>query len=58
MLQARALVARFFQRFVQVAQGLLRLTLLADADNARAQALYASEGFAGSAMRPMRLMLG
>ena len=39
------------------AQGLLRLTLLTDADNARARALYASEGFAGSAMQPMRLKL-
>lgn len=39
------------------AAGLLRLTLLTDADNERARALYASEGFAGSAMRPMRLSL-
>ena len=58
--RGRGLGRALLRHAVQVArgEGLLRLTLLADADNACAQALYASEGFAGSAMRPMRLMLG
>ena len=38
-------------------QSVLRLTLLTDADNKRAQALYAKLGFAPSGMLPMRLHL-
>jgi ribosomal protein S18 acetylase RimI-like enzyme len=38
-------------------QGARRITLLTDADNARAQSLYASFGFQRSAMVPMRLLL-
>ncbi|MGH8704994.1 MAG: GNAT family N-acetyltransferase [Burkholderiales bacterium] len=37
--------------------GLLRLTLLTDGDNARAQRLYERAGFRPSGMRPMRLRL-
>ncbi len=36
-------------------QGVLRLTLLTDAKNARAQRLYSKLGFAPSTMTPMRL---
>ncbi|HKX37725.1 MAG TPA: GNAT family N-acetyltransferase [Burkholderiales bacterium] len=39
-------------------EGLLRLTLLTDRDNERAQALYRKCGFADSPMKPMRLKLG
>lgn len=39
------------------ADGLLRLTLLTDADNARAHRLYERAGFSFSSMRPMRLKL-
>jgi GNAT superfamily N-acetyltransferase len=39
------------------AQGLLRLTLLTDMQNERAQVLYRKLGFVGSPMRPMRLKL-
>lgn len=39
------------------ADGLLRLTLLTDGDNARAQRLYERAGFRRSGMRPMRLTL-
>ena len=38
-------------------QGVLRITLLTDAGNRRAQALYARAGFASSGMLPMRLHL-
>ena len=37
--------------------GVLRMTLLSDEDNALAHAVYASEGFQFSGMRPMRLKL-
>ena len=37
--------------------GALRMTLLSDEDNALAHAVYASEGFQFSGMRPMRLKL-
>jgi ribosomal protein S18 acetylase RimI-like enzyme len=39
------------------AEGLLRVTLLTDMQNERAQALYRRVGFVGSPMRPMRLKL-
>ena len=38
-------------------QGVLRVTLLTDAHNDRAQSLYRKLGFTDSAMRPMRLKL-
>jgi GNAT superfamily N-acetyltransferase len=38
-------------------QGVLRITLLTDAHNDRAQSLYRKLGFTDSAMRPMRLKL-
>jgi ribosomal protein S18 acetylase RimI-like enzyme len=38
-------------------RAVLRLTLLTDSDNARAQALYAKAGFRVSGMLPMRLDL-
>ena len=37
--------------------GLTRITLLTDADNAHARRLYLRLGFAGSAMQPLRLHL-
>ena len=39
------------------AEGVVRLTLLTDMQNERAQALYRRVGFVGSPMRPMRLKL-
>lgn len=39
------------------ADGVLRITLLTDMQNERAQALYRRLGFTGSPMRPMRLKL-
>ena len=39
------------------AEGVLRVTLLTDMQNERAQALYRRAGFVGSPMRPMRLKL-
>ena len=39
------------------AEGILRITLLTDMQNERAQALYRRAGFVGSPMRPMRLKL-
>jgi len=38
-------------------QGVLRLALLTDSDNSRAQALYAKSGFRPSGMLAMRLHL-
>jgi GNAT superfamily N-acetyltransferase len=38
-------------------QGVLRLTLLTDMQNERAQSLYRKLGFADSSMKPMRLKL-
>ena len=38
-------------------QGCLRITLLTDADNHTAQAFYQQQGFIGSPMMPMRLVL-
>jgi ribosomal protein S18 acetylase RimI-like enzyme len=35
----------------------LRITLLTDMQNERAQAMYRRAGFVGSPMRPMRLRL-
>jgi len=42
---------------VAAQRGCLRVSLLTDADNRRAQALYARVGFVASSMRPMRLLL-
>ncbi len=39
------------------AEGVLRITLLTDMQNERAQALYRRLGFVGSPMKPMRLRL-
>jgi GNAT superfamily N-acetyltransferase len=39
------------------AEGVLRLTLLTDMQNERAQALYRRVGFVGSPMRPMRMKM-
>jgi len=39
------------------AEGVVRVTLLTDMQNERAQALYRRVGFVGSPMRPMRLKL-
>jgi GNAT superfamily N-acetyltransferase len=38
-------------------QGCLRITLLTDVDNQVAQAFYQRQGFVGSSMIPLRLML-
>jgi GNAT superfamily N-acetyltransferase len=38
-------------------EGVLRLTLLTDMQNERAQAMYRRVGFVGSPMKPMRLKL-
>jgi ribosomal protein S18 acetylase RimI-like enzyme len=38
-------------------EGVLRITLLTDMQNERAQAMYRRAGFAGSPMKPMRLKL-
>jgi GNAT superfamily N-acetyltransferase len=38
-------------------QGCLRITLLTDVDNQVAQAFYQRQGFVGSSMVPLRLML-
>src|SRR4051812_2709076 len=39
------------------AEGVLRITLLTDMQNERAQAMYRRAGFVGSPMRPMRLKI-
>ena len=39
------------------AEGVLRLTLLTDMQNERAQAMYRRAGFVGSPMKPMRLKI-
>src|SRR5919109_137888 len=39
------------------ADGVLRITLLTDMQNERAQAMYRRAGFVGSTMRPMRLKI-
>ena len=39
------------------AEGILRITLLTDMQNERAQAMYRRVGFVGSPMKPMRLKL-
>lgn len=39
------------------AEGLLRITLLTDMQNERAQAMYRRVGFVGSPMKPMRLKI-
>ena len=39
------------------AEGVLRMTLLTDMQNERAQAMYRRVGFVGSPMKPMRLKL-
>ena len=39
------------------ADGVLRITLLTDMQNERAQAMYRRAGFVGSPMKPMRLKL-
>jgi GNAT superfamily N-acetyltransferase len=38
-------------------EGVLRITLLTDMQNERAQAMYRRAGFVGSPMKPMRLKL-
>jgi ribosomal protein S18 acetylase RimI-like enzyme len=52
----RALLAHVIEQ--AKADGVLRLTLLTDGDNERAQSLYRRLGFSASGMRPMRLRLG
>jgi len=52
----QALVAHVIEQ--ARADGVLRLTLLTDGDNERAQSLYRKLGFTPSGMRPMRLRLG
>ena len=49
--------ARLLQHVVNDAraEGVLRITLLTDKQNARAQVLYRKLGFVGSPMKPMRL---
>jgi ribosomal protein S18 acetylase RimI-like enzyme len=39
------------------AEGVLRITLLTDMQNERAQAMYRRAGFVGSPMKPMRLKI-
>ncbi|HKQ27870.1 MAG TPA: GNAT family N-acetyltransferase [Burkholderiales bacterium] len=55
--RGRGIASSLVQFVVQHArkQGVLRLTLLTDMQNHRAQALYRKLGFADSTMKPMRL---
>ena len=42
---------------ISTAEGVLRITLLTDMQNERAQAMYRRVGFVGSPMKPMRLKM-
>ena len=42
---------------ISTAEGVLRITLLTDMQNERAQAMYRRVGFVGSPMKPMRLKI-
>jgi GNAT superfamily N-acetyltransferase len=55
----RGVGARLLEYVIAQAQaeGVLRITLLTDMQNERAQVLYRKLGFVGSPMRPMRLRL-
>ncbi len=57
--RGRGVAARLLAFVIEQArkQGVLRLTLLTDRDNERAQALYRKLGFAESTMKPMRLKI-
>jgi GNAT superfamily N-acetyltransferase len=57
--RGRGIAASLVEFVIQHArkQGVLRLTLLTDMQNHRAQALYRQLGFADSTMKPMRLKL-
>jgi GNAT superfamily N-acetyltransferase len=57
--RGRGIASALLRHVVEEArkQGVLRLTLLTDTDNKRAQALYAKLGFVPSGMLPMRLHL-
>ena len=57
--RGRGVATELLQFVIQEArkQGVLRLTLLTDGGNERAQALYRKLGFAESTMKPMRLKL-
>ena len=55
----RGIAASLLKYVIEQARvdGVLRLTLLTDMQNERAQALYRRLGFTGSPMKPMRLKL-
>jgi ribosomal protein S18 acetylase RimI-like enzyme len=55
----RGIAASLLKHVIEQARadGVLRLTLLTDMQNERAQALYRRLGFTGSPMKPMRLKL-
>ena len=57
--RGRGVGARLFGHLIAFArsEGLLRLSLLTDHDNATAQGLYSGFGFVRSTMIPMRLVL-
>lgn len=57
--RGRGIASSLLEFVIQEArkQGVLRLTLLTDMQNERAQALYRKLGFADSTMKPMRLKL-
>jgi GNAT superfamily N-acetyltransferase len=57
--RARGIASSLVEFVIQGArkQGVLRLTLLTDLQNERAQALYRRLGFVDSPMKPMRLRL-